>query len=153
VALTLEELGRSQVRSSRRQRIGVLNRRLGWAILPLVITAVSLHYIPDGDTGWHNTVVRVLQFTFVPLMLVHVALSVYVFGLLKPLRTLRVFHVWFGYGYMFLVLASQTTFGIEPLHLILTTAMFACLAAHVGIGVYYASRRHQAHIGRTALEL
>ncbi len=125
-----------------RQRAGAWNRRLGWILLPIVLTAVTMHYL-GAQTGTANTVVLVLQFTFVPLWAVHTALSVYVFGWVRPALTLRVFHIWFGYAYIGLVLLSQTTFGVEPLHAIATVAMFAALATHVGIGIYYARWRRR----------
>ena len=151
MTITLETLGQERIKAARRQRAGVINRALGWIILPMVIAAVVLHYMPNGETGTLNEIVKILQFTFVPLMFVHVALSVYVFGLVRPARTLRVFHVWFGYGYMFLVLASQLNHTIEPWHIIATIAMFACLGIHVGIGVFYATRRRQARVERTPI--
>ena len=150
MTLTLETLGQERLKAAKRQRAGVLNRYLGWAILPMVVAAVILHYA-GGDGSDYNAVAAVLQFIFVPLMFVHVGLSYYVFGLVRPARTLRVFHVWFGYAYMFLVLGSQTTHDIEPIHTILTIAMFTCLTVHVAIGVYYAARRREARVERTPL--
>ena len=90
-----------------------------------------------------------LQLVFVPLVFVHLALSVYVFGFVRPARTLRVFHIYFGYAYLFLILASQTTHGENPQHVIFTVAMFICLAIHVGIGIFYAVRRREARVERT----
>ena len=149
MTITLETLGQARIKAARRQRAGVINRYLGWFILPLVIAAVVFHYVPGGRHGTYNDLVKYLQFTFVPLMLIHVGLSLYVFGLVRPARTLRVFHVWFGYAYLFLVLAAQTTFNVEPWHAILSAAMFMCLAVHVGIGIYYAARRREARVERT----
>jgi len=146
MALTLETLDQARVKAARRQRAGVVNRRLGWLILPAVIAAITLHYLPGGHAGGFNEAVKILQLVFVPVMLVHVALSVYVFGFVPPARTLRVFHVWFGYAYLILVLAAQTTFQVEPLHAILSVAMFTCLSVHVGIGVFYAVRRRGARV-------
>jgi len=137
------ERRRARQRSAaKRQLAGAWNRRLGWILLPIVLTAVTMHYL-GAQTGTANTVVLALQFTFVPLWAVHTALSVYVFGWVRPALTLRVFHIWFGYAYIGLVLLSQTTFGIEPLHAIATVAMFAALATHVGIGIYYARWRRR----------
>jgi hypothetical protein len=127
---------------ARRQRIGVLTRRLGWALIPFVVVAVGLHY-SGGDEGTLNDVVLVLQWIYSPLALVHAVASAYVYGWIPPARTLRVFHIWFGYGYLVLLLASQTTFGLEPLHAILTSLMFTCLAVHIGIGAVFARRRRR----------
>jgi hypothetical protein len=138
--------------AERRQRVGVFNRRLGWTILPLVLLAVSLHYLPlPGDEDLRNHLVWAIQWVFVPLVFVHLVLSWYVFGPVRPARTLRVFHVWFGYAYILFILASQTTHGRGTLHAVFTVAMFACLAVHVGIGVYYARRRRGVTTGRGAL--
>ena len=147
MTLTLETLGETRVKTARRQRAGVVNRYLGWFILPLVIAAVAIHYSPNGLEGTKHAWVIGLQLVFVPLVFVHVALSLYVFGMIRPARTLRVFHIYFGYAYMFLVLASQTTHGENPQHIVLTVAMFTCLTIHVGIGIFYAMRRRRARVG------
>ena len=149
MTLTLETLNQARQQADRRQRAGVINRYLGWIILPMVLAAVIAYYMPGGGTGVNNEVSKVLQFIFIPLMAVHIGLSVYVFGLVRPARTLRVFHVWFGYAYMLLVLASQSNHTIEPWHTIFTAAMFACLAVHIAIGIYYATRRREARVERT----
>jgi fatty acid desaturase len=104
------DVARSLRAMNRRRRCGVINRRLGWVVLPIVVTASVLHYGLGFDQGALNDVVLVLQLVFVPLVAVHAALSFYVFGWVPPSRTLRVFHVWFGYAYAVLVLASQTSF-------------------------------------------
>ena len=137
--------------AERRQRVGVVNRRLGWAILPMVLLAVALHYLPLPNEDLRNHVVWAIQWVFVPLVFVHLVLSWYVFGWVRPARTLRVFHVWFGYAYIIFILASQTTHGRGMLHAVFTVAMFSCLAVHVGIGVHYALRRRGVVTGRAAL--
>lgn len=131
-------------RMASRQRWGGVNRRLGWVILPIVVLASVVHYLFGGDEGTRNSFVLVLQCVFVPLVAVHAGLSLYVFGWVPPSRTLRVFHVWFGYAYAVLVVASQTTFAWPAVHHVLTTAMFLSLAAHVVIGIHYARRRRNA---------
>ena len=131
---------------ARRQRAGRFNRKLGYVSLPLLVATSVIYYIP-GSTA--HIVSAVCQIVFLPMFFVHVALSFYVFGLVRPRRTLRVFHIYFGYAYLFLILASQTTHGENPQHVILTVAMFVCLAIHVGIGVFYAIRRRAARVERT----
>lgn len=131
-------------RAARRQRIGAINRRIGWVMLPLIVTACAIHYGPGGEFGTRNSMVVALQWVYAPLTLLHAGLSFYVFGWVPPARTLLVFHIWFGYAYLLLVLASPATFGIEPLHGLLTMAMFTCLAVHVGIGIRFARRRRLA---------
>lgn len=148
MTVTLETLGEARTKAARRQRVGVVNRYLGWFILPLVIAAVAIHYSPGGLHGTRHATVIWLQIVFVPLVFVHLAMSVYVFGLVRPTRTLRVFHIYFGYAYVLFILASQTTHGENPQHVVFTVAMFACLAVHVGIGIYYATRRREARVDR-----
>ena len=135
-------------RMASRQRWGVINRRLGWVILPLVILATAVHFGPGqplpGEARY--TFVLGMQFVYAPLTLVHLVLTFYVFGLVRPSRTLRVFHIWFGYAYAILIVASQTSWAYPTLHGILTMAMFAALAAHVGIGIHYARRRRAAGV-------
>ena len=135
-------------RMASRQRCGAVNRRLGWVILPIVVLASVLHYGLDFNEGGRNDVVLVLQFVFVPMVAVHAGLSFYVFGWVPPSRTLRVFHVWFGYAYAVLVLASQTSWAWPVAHHGLTILMYLALAAHVGIGIHYARRRRSAGVGR-----
>jgi hypothetical protein len=128
-------------RMERRRRVGVVNRRLGWVVLPIVVLASGLHFGADFTSGLGNEIVLALQWVFVPLVLVHAALSFYVFGWVRPSRSLRVFHVWFGYAYLLLIVGSNATWSYPTLHGVLTAGMFLALAAHVAIGVHYARRR------------
>ena len=75
---------------------------------------------------------------------VHLALSVYVFGLVRPRRTLKVFHIYFGYALGLVIWASQTNLRNEPLHTYLTIAMFAGIVVHVVLATRYAARRRAA---------
>jgi hypothetical protein len=129
------------LRMERRRRVGVVNRRLGWVVLPIVVLASVLHFGADFTSGTGNEIVLVLQWVFVPLVLLHAAFSFYVFGWVRPARTLRVFHVWFGYAYLLLIAGSNLTWAWPVLHGVLTAGMFLALAAHVGIGIHYARRR------------
>lgn len=131
-------------RAERRRRAGVVNRRMAWAVLPVVVAALFLHYVVDD----YNTAVWVLQAIFVPVVLLHTALSFYVFGWVPPSRTLRTLHIWVGYAYLVAMLASQTTFAWPAVHRVLTVLMFACLTAHVAIGVHYVVRRRRAAASR-----
>lgn len=135
-------------RMERRQRMGVVNRRLGWAILPLVIVATIVHFGPGqplpGEARY--TFVLVLNMIYAPLTVVHLALTFYVFGVVRPSRTLRVFHIWFGYAYAVLIVGSNATWSFPRIHGVLTGLMFAALAAHVGIGVHYARRRRRSGV-------
>jgi hypothetical protein len=128
-------------RMERRRRVGVINRRLGWVVLPIVLAASALHFGAGFTAGSGNQIVLVLQWVFVPLVLVHAAMSFYVFGWVRPARTLRVFHVWFGYAYLLLIAGSNLTWSWPVLHGVLTAGMFLALGAHVGIGIHYARRR------------
>ena len=64
----------------------------------------------------------------------HLALSVYVFGFVRPRRTLKVFHIYFGYALGVVIWASQTNLDNEPLHTYLTALMFAGIAVHLLLG-------------------
>lgn len=143
------DLDPSLRRMANRQRWGVINRRLGWVILPLVAFTTAVHFGPGlplpGETRY--TFVLSMQFVYAPLTLAHLVLTFYVFGLVRPSRTLRVFHIWFGYAYAILIVASQTSWAFPTVHGILTMLMFTALTAHVAIGVYYARRRRAAGLG------
>ena len=56
------------------------------------------------------------------------------FGLVRPRRTLKVFHIYFGYALGVVIWASQTNLDNEPLHTYLTILMF------LGIGGAPAAR-------------
>ena len=148
MTITLETLGQARIKAARRQRVGVINRYLGWFILPLVIAAVSIHYSPGGLQGTKHDWVIGLQVVFVPLVFLHLAMSLYVFGLVRPARTLRVFHIYFGYVTFVLVMVSQTTFGNEPLHTSLTVLMYLAIALHITIGLRYGVTRHNTEVPR-----
>ena len=74
----------------------------------------------------------------------HLGLSVYVFGLVRPRRTLKVFHIYFGYPLGVVIWASQTNLDNEPLHTYLTVLMFLGIGVHLLLGVRYAARRRAA---------
>jgi len=124
----------------RRQRAGAVNRRIGWVLLPVMIAATAVHYLRDGS----STVAAVLVVLVVGLNTCHLALSVYVFGLVRPRRTLKVFHIYFGYALGVVIWASQTNLDNEPLHTYLTILMFAGIAIHLVLAARYATRRRVA---------
>lgn len=124
----------------RRQRAGAVNRRVGWVLLPVMIAATAVHYLP-GD---RSPLAGVLVVFVVGLNTTHLALSVYVFGFVRPRRTLKVFHIYFGYVLGVVIWASQTNLHNEPLHTYLTIAMFAGIAVHLVLATRYAARRRAA---------
>ena len=124
----------------RRQRAGAINRRIGWVLLPVMIAATTMHYLPAGD----SLVAALLVVCVVVLNTSHLALSVYVFGFVRPRRTLKVFHIYFGYALGIVIWASQTNLDNEPLHTYLTILMALGIAGHLLLGVRYAARRRAA---------
>jgi hypothetical protein len=130
----------SVVALRRRQRAGAINRRVGWVLLPAVIGATAMHYLPGGS----STVAGVLVVLVVVLNTTHLGLSVYVFGLVRPRRTLKVFHIYFGYALGVVIWASQTNLDNEPLHTYLTIPMFLGIVVHLVLATRYAARRRAA---------
>ena len=124
----------------RRQRAGAINRRIGWVLLPVMVAATTMHYLPAGDSWAAGMLVVCL----VVLNTSHLALSVYVFGFVRPRRTLKVFHIYFGYALGIVIWASQTNLDNEPLHTYLTILMALGIAGHLLLGVRYAARRRAA---------
>jgi hypothetical protein len=131
---------------ARRQKAGRINRALGYVSLPMLIVLTIAYYVhqEDGDTA--HDVSTWTQIAFLPLFFVHVALSFYVFGLVRPRRTLRVFHIYVGYVTLVLVMVSQTTFGNEPLHTTLTVLMYAVIAVHIAIALRYGVTRRGTEV-------
>ena len=130
----------SVVALRRRQRAGSINRRVGWVLLPVMVAATAVHYLSDGG----STLAGVLVALVVGLNTTHLGLSVYVFGLVRPRRTLKVFHIYFGYALGVVIWASQTNLDNEPLHTYLTILMFAGIAMHLLLATRYAARRRVA---------
>jgi hypothetical protein len=124
----------------RRQRAGAFNRRVGWVLLPVMVAATAVHYLP-GD---RPVLAGVLVALVVGLNTVHLALSLYVFGLVRPRRTLKVFHIYFGYALGLVIWASQTNLRNEPLHTYLTILMFVGIGVHLVLATRYAARRRAA---------
>ena len=124
----------------RRQRAGAVNRRVGWVLLPVMIAATAVHYTLDDQ----RALAWILVTLVVGLNTVHLALSFYVFGLVRPRRTLKVFHIYFGYALGLVIWASQTNLDREPLHTYLTILMFVGIAVHLGLATRYAARRRAA---------
>lgn len=123
----------------RRQRAGVLGRRVGWVLLPAVAASTSLHYI-----GAPRPVTAALVTLVVVLNTVHIGLSVYVFGLVRPRRTWKVVHIYFGYVLGVLIWASQTNLDREPLHTWLTVLMALGIVVHLMLAARCATRRRAA---------
>ncbi|HTW13651.1 MAG TPA: hypothetical protein VMF51_00910 [Nocardioides sp.] len=123
----------------RRQRAGVLGRRVGWVLLPVVIASTTLHYV-----GEYRILTAALVTLVVLLNTVHIALSVYVFGFVRPRRTLKVFHIYFGYVLGVLIWASQTNLDREPLHTWLTVLMGLGIAVHLLLAARCAAQRRAA---------
>jgi hypothetical protein len=131
-----------RVAMERKQRAGAINRALGWIMLPfLIVGTAEYHLIPGEEYDWIATGT---QWIYVPIMFVHAALSYYVFGLVRPARTLRVFHIYFGYATFVIVMIAQIAVTIEaPMaHGFLSIAMYVALLGHIVIGLrYYLVRR------------
>lgn len=130
----------SVVALRRRQRAGAVNRRVGWVLLPVVVTATAVHYLP-GD---RSLLAGVLVAVVVGLSTAHLVLSIYVFGFVRPRRTLKVFHIYFGYALGLVIWASQTNLDNEPLHTYLTILMFLGIVVHIVLCTRYAARRRAA---------
>src|SRR6187402_2592950 len=130
----------SLVALRRRQRAGAINRRIGWVLLPVMIAATTMHYLPAGD----SLVAALLVVCVVVLNTSHLALSVYVFGFVRPRRTLKVFHIYFGYALGVIIWASQTNLDNEPMHTYLTILMFLGIGVHLALATRYAARRRAA---------
>ncbi|MBA2954292.1 hypothetical protein GON03_08160 [Nocardioides sp. MAH-18] len=124
----------------RRQRAGAFNRRVGWVLLPVMVAATAVHYLP-GD---RSLLAGVLVALVIGLNTTHLALSIYVFGFVRPRRTLKVFHIYFGYALGVLIWVSQTNLHNEPMHTYLTILMFVGIAVHLVLGTRYAARRRAA---------
>ena len=138
----------SVVALRRRQRAGSFSRRVGWVLLPVMVGATGLHYL----TGGSSTLAGVLVVLVVVLNTTHLGLSVYVFGLVRPRRTLKVFHIYFGYALGVVIWASQTNLDNEPLHTNLIILMFAGIVVHLVLANRYAARRRAAqHVASTYL--
>ena len=125
----------------RKQRAGVLSRRVGWVLLPTVVAATTVHYA-GGEK--YRVLAGVLVVAMVALNTTHIGLSLYVFGLVRPRRTLRVFHIYFGYALGVVIWVSQTNLDNEPLHTCTTVLMFLGIGVHLLLGVRHATRRRAA---------
>ncbi len=124
----------------RRQRAGVAGRRVGWVLLPLVVVSTGLHQVGWGERALSNALVAAVAV----LNTVHLGLAAYVFGLVRPRRTLKVFHIYLGYALGVVIWASQTTLGREPLHTWLTVLMAVGIGAHLVLAARHAARRRAA---------
>jgi hypothetical protein len=125
----------------RRQRAGVTGRRIGWLLLPFVLTSTTLYYTVGNEV----LVTWIATIAVIALSTVHAAVSFYVFGLVRPRLTVRVFHVYLGYALFLLIVASQTNLHREPLHTVLTALMYAAIVGHVVLATRTSLHRRMAH--------
>lgn len=132
----------------RRQRAGVVSRRVGWLLLPFVLASTTLYYaVGDGLlVTWIATI------GVISLSTLHTVLSFYVYGIVRPRMTVRVLHVYLGYALFVLVVVSQTNLEHEPLHTVLTALMYAAIVGHVVLAARVSLQRRSAHatLARTA---
>lgn len=143
-------------RVHRRQKVGRFNRVLGYLVLPLLVVSTAIYYAVGTDSFVQDITHTVL----LPLFFLHVALSFYVFGLVRPRRTLRVFHIYFGYLTFFLVMFSQSGDVIRfvfwtddddlvsRLRFVFTVLMYVAIAIHIGIGARYGVTRRATDVPR-----
>jgi hypothetical protein len=130
----------------RRQRAGQWNRAFGWTLIPMLLVATSAYHGSEPGEPL-RLVADILQVGLISLTLIHAGLSLYVFGYVRPRRTLRVFHVYFGYATFVLVIASQSTIsGPSDFHVVTTVLMYLAIVAHTVIGVRYQVIRRQARL-------
>ncbi len=136
----------------RKQRLGVTNRAVSWVLLVLLVladvtyrTSASDPVVLGDSVGLsYRGLAWALQIAMIVVLFLHAGLSLYVFGRVPFRRTLRVFHIYFGYALLVIVLASQTTFGWDPWHGYLTVLMYLSIAVHIALGVKFSSRRRTA---------
>jgi hypothetical protein len=128
----------------RRQRAGQSNRVIGWILLPeLIITTIVFHTARSG-TSW-GYVADALSILLIILTFAHAFLSFYVFGAVRPRRTMRVFHIYFGYLTFLLVMLSQSTItGPAVFHIVTSVLMYIAIIIHTVIGVRYQVIRSRA---------
>ena len=132
----------SLVALRRRQRAGAINRRVGWVLLPVMVAATDVHYLPwaiGTSVLAAVLVVGVVAAEHHPPRAVGLRLRVRPAaadpeGLPHLLRLPLGVVIW----------ASQTNLDNEPLHTYLTILMFAGIGVHLLLGVRYAARRRAA---------
>ena len=134
----------------RRQRVGRFNRVLGYVVLPLLVLATAAYYLGAVD----DQVQDVTHAALLPLFFLHVALSFYVYGVVRPRRTLRVFHIYFGYVTFVVVMLSQAGFTHGHARAFWTVLMYVTIAVHIVIGLRYGVARRrpevaQRHVARS----
>lgn len=139
--MTTPAAGAARLR--KRQQAGVINRTLSWVLLVVLVAADATYRLSSEDEALRD-LAWVLQIAMILLLFIHAGLSFYVFGRVPFRRTLRVFHIYFGYFLLAVVLVSQTTFGWEPWHAVFTVIMYLCIAAHIALGIKFSSRRRAA---------
>jgi cytochrome b561 len=130
----------------RRQRAGQWNRAVGWALIPMLLLATGAFQSAESAERL-KPISDVLQVGLIVLTLLHAGLSLYVFGFVRPRRTLRVFHVYLGYVTFILVIVSQSTIvGPRDFHVVTTVLMYLAIVAHTIIGVRYQVIRRRARL-------
>lgn len=129
----------------RRQRAGQWNRAIGWLTLPVLLLATGMYHGFSDDGGAIRGVATGLSALLIVLTFLHAGLSFYVFGYVRPQRSLRVFHVYFGYLTFILVMLSQSTIsGPATFHFVTSVLMYVAITLHAVIGVRYQVIRRRA---------
>jgi hypothetical protein len=114
-------------------------------MLPLLIFNTTVYYVRRNDAGgfldaelWH----AIAHSLLLPVFFVHVVLTLYVYGLTRPRRTLRVFHIYFGYLTFVITMLSQAGFTHGLARDVCTALMYLAIVLHIGIGLRYGVARH-----------
>ena len=118
-------------------------------MLPLLLLGTAIYYVRRNELGGVLDS-RELEVTahamLLPVFFVHVILTGYVYGLIRPRRTLRVFHIYLGYLTFVVTMLSQAGITHGTARDLWTVLMYVTIVAHIAIGVRYGVARHGAAV-------
>ena len=123
---------------SRKQKIVRWNRMSAWIVLPFMVIGQILYMIPSTQT-----IGSYMQIIWLLFWFIHAVLSFYLYALPKPKANLRVFHIYLGYATFVFTMISQSLFGMDDIKRIFDILMWASIAVHVALAVYYYNQRKQ----------
>ena len=132
-----------QARAAFKSKVAKINRYMAWVNLPLLlIGSFMIHAWKDGVAGASaRSTGGALQGIFIILFFIHTLMSAYLYGIPKPARNVRVFHVYLGYAVFLFVMSSQVFLKTEPLHTLLYFLQWVTISFHIALSTRFAFKR------------
>jgi hypothetical protein len=126
----------------RKRRLAIGNRWMAWAMaVTLLVGTLAYYREPWGLLFIPAWVDPLFNNSFLILFFVHATASFYFYGVPRPRASIRVAHVYIGYGVFIFTMISQSLIGVEPIHMITYVINWLFIGAHILLSLRFLFKR------------